>query len=91
MVNLYKKLKVHVVSDCCKDSDLDFNDIIILDALDLLSHYESLKECSSVLFNKKRLTATSEGKLLSLRILNENITWEELILLNDIRKSYSEY
>ena len=91
MSDLYKKLKVHVVTDNFDDSCLDCNRVILLEALELLKYYESLSECSNVLFNKKRLTATSKGRLLSLKILSENITWEDLLSLNDIKKCYTDF
>jgi len=87
MANFNRKIKIHMVTDVLKDSRLNFNDIIFLNVFELLYHYESLKKCSNVILNGKRLTATTEGDLLSLKILSENLTWKDLIDLNHTRKS----
>jgi len=86
---LYHRLKLHVVTDAMKDVDLEYDDIITIKIEDILSHYNDLLYCSSVHIKKDYLTAMSDGQLVSLKILDSHITWEDLNQLNVIRNYYS--
>lgn len=86
---LYHRIKLHVVTDSMKDVDLEYDDIISIKIEDILSYYNDLLCCSSVHIKKDYLSAMSNGQLVSLKILDSHITWEDLNQLNAIRNYYS--
>ena len=86
---LYHRIKLHIITDSMKDVSLEFDDVISIKVEDVLSLYNDLLYCSSVHINKEYLTALSDGQLVSLKILDSHVTWEELNQLNAIRNYYS--
>lgn len=74
-------MMIHVLTDCNSDSLKDVNEVCDISKKDLRQHIRDLSESSvlSVSITGQQLTATNEGRLLSLSIVNSNMSWYNIL------------
>ncbi len=71
--------EVRIVTDCAVSNNEDINEEATIKVLELKKMYYDLKNSSKIILEDKRLTAVCENKLLSILILDSNLTWSKII------------
>tara|TARA_B100001093_G_C25986072_1_gene659437 strand:+ start:149 stop:376 length:228 start_codon:yes stop_codon:yes gene_type:complete len=71
--------KVRIVTDCSVSNNEDINEEATIKVLELKKMYYDLKNSSKIILEDRRLTAVCENKLLSILILDSNLTWSKII------------
>ena len=89
-IDFNQKLNVLVVTDLDKNIEQEINSIVTLSVIEILEYLNELAKIGFLKFDKKILTATSKGRLLCMKILNDSITWIHLNQLLNMRRYYSE-
>jgi len=71
--------KVRIVTDCAVSNNEDINEEATIKVLELKKMYYDLKNSSKIILEDRRLTAVCDNKLLSILILDSNLTWSKII------------
>jgi len=72
---------IHVLTDCNNPKQIDVNETLEVSSKDIKKYVRDISEMSSlsVSLSGQQLTAVNSGKLLSLSIVNSNMSWFNIL------------
>jgi|13_taG_2_1085334.scaffolds.fasta_scaffold317242_1 D-alanyl-D-alanine dipeptidase len=72
---------IHVLTDCYNPHQKDVNEFLEVPKREIKSYVKDISKMSSlnISLSGQKLTAVNRGKLLSLSIINSNISWSNIL------------
>ncbi len=74
-------MMIHVLTDCNNPNQTDVNETLEVPKREIKSYVRDISKMSSlsVSLSGQQLTAVNSGKLLSLSIVNSNMSWFNIL------------